>query len=124
VSDKVVHSALGSFRNIGEAMQAAEEHEAASNLRPYPPDVPHPNYRESQWMTLCTAAEVDILRELSARLQDALDAMPKDEEGLTEEVHFQHLWIGLLIGSGFCKSFDRAYAWASYVRYNTSDLVA
>jgi len=83
-----------------------------------------PDERPKDWKSVCSADEVDLLRELSARLQDAIDAMPKDEEGLTEEVHFQHLWIGLLIGSGFCKSFDRAYAWASYVRYNTSDLVA
>jgi len=119
VSDKVVHSALGSFRTVGEAMQAAEEHEAASRLRPHAPDE-----RPRDWKSACTAAEVDILRDLSAQLQAAIDAMPEDEEGLTDEVHFQHLWIGLLLGSGECKSFDSAYSWASFVRYNTSDLVA
>lgn len=85
-----------------------------------PDDEPNPG---QSWTTVCSADEVDTLRDLSAMLKDAIDAMPESEEGLEDGVHFHGLWIGMLLGARVCKSFDSAYSWATFVRYNT-DLVS
>lgn len=76
------------------------------------------------WMSACSSDEVDMLRDLSARLRDSLDLITADERGLEEEVDFHALWIGLLLGDRRCKSFQSAYSWATFVRYNTEGLVS
>jgi hypothetical protein len=72
------------------------------------------------WKTVLTAEEVNILKDLSATLQAAIDATDPDD-CTTEETDFHALWIGLLLGSGECANFGTAYGWATFVRYNTDE---
>jgi len=93
-------------------------------LRNKPPSSPSKHTPGYDWRKLVTADEAFILMDLSATVEAALQDMPAEEKGCDEEVNYHSLWVGLLLASGHCATFDRAYAWATFVRYNTTDLCA
>lgn len=62
-------------------------------------------------------AEEFVIMAVNSLVKEAIAKMPASEQGITASVEYHSLWIGLLIGSGTCDTFDNAYSWATWVRY-------
>jgi hypothetical protein len=98
-------------------------------ITPLAADAPFGIPRVNPWRTHCTATDVTTLETLSRLIEAALVAggNAADLDARAEEypdADYHSLWIGLLIGTGACTTFEQACNWATFVRYHTEDLIA